>query len=214
MLKYGFDLGPQFSPDSNLPPDDGDSMPATVRRNAPSNVVLNIADLRNSMLDTALNDDDASPYGASPNDASPKSVDIDAAPDLQPLSPQQQQSRYLVDHPQADGLGSCPGDHVGSQGLAHDVSSDAGQGLQALSHDDDRNHDQGNTVKPPTDYSGQDSALTRNPSAAVVDSDDGVGPQHQRTSQPYGRQLSAMRGSQSRPGLASVRFTEEPDDQH
>ena len=219
LLKYGFDLGPQLSPDSNLPPDDGDSMPVTVRRNAPSNVVLNIADLRNSMLDTALNDGDASPYGASPTDASPKPVEVDAMPDLQPFSPQQQQSRYLADHPQADGLGGCQGEPVGSQGLAHDVSNDAGQGLQglqALSHDEGRYHDQGNTVTPPTDYSAQDSALPRNPSgsAAVVDSVEGAGPQHQRTSQPYARQLSAMRGSQSRPGLASVRFTEEPDDQH
>lgn len=53
LLKYGFVLGPQFNSDSNLPPDDADSVPATMRRNAPSNVILNIADLRNTMNEAA-----------------------------------------------------------------------------------------------------------------------------------------------------------------
>ena len=194
-------------------------MPATVRRNAPSNVVLNIADLRSSMLETALNDDDATPNGGSPSDASPNSVDVDAVPHLQPHSPQQQQSRCLLDHQQADGLGNRQGDQVDSQGLACDVSSGGSrtaQGLQAPSQVGDRHLDQGNSAICPTDYSAQDSASAKNPSAsaAVVDSVTGIGPQHQRTHQQYGRQISAMRGSQSRPGLASVRFTEEPDDQH
>ena len=193
-------------------------MPATVRRNAPSNVVLNIADLRSSMLETALNDGDASPNGGSPSDASPKSVDVDAVPDLQPLSAQQQQSRYLLDHQQADGLGNRQGDQVDNQGLACDMSSGGSrtaQGMQAPSQVGDRHLDQGNSVMCPTDYSAQDSALAKNPSAAaVVDSVTGLGPEHQRTHQQYGRHFSAMRGSQSRPGLASVRFSEEPDDQH
>ena len=194
-------------------------MPATLRRNAPSNVVLNIADLRNSMLETALNDDDASPYGATPNDASPKSSVNDATHDLQPLSQKQQQARYLMDHPQADRLGRCQGDHVNSQGLARDVSSGGSrtaQGLQAPSHDGDRHLNQGNTVMSPADYSAQESAFACKTSdtAAAVDSVEGTGQQYQKTVQQYGRHLSAMRGSQSRPGLASVKFTEEPDDLH
>ena len=53
LLKYGFVLGPQANSDSNLPPDEADSVPATFRRNAPSNVILNIADLRNTMNEAA-----------------------------------------------------------------------------------------------------------------------------------------------------------------
>lgn len=58
LLKYGFVLGPQFDSNSNLPPDDADSVPATVRRNAPSNVILNIADLRNTMNEAAAEAED------------------------------------------------------------------------------------------------------------------------------------------------------------
>ena len=173
------------------------------------------------MLETALNgdDDDASPLRASTSDATPHTYDDETAPDLQPLSSQQQQSRYLSDHPQAEGVRGHQGDHANSQGLAGDVASGGSwtaQGLQPLSHDEDRHHDQDSTVSFPTHDSAQDSALARKPSdsAAAVDSIEGTGPQYQRTIQQYGRHLSAMRGSQSRPGLASVRFTEEPDDQH
>lgn len=173
------------------------------------------------MLETAQNDadDDASPFGASSSDATPHTVDAETVPDLQPLSSQQQQSRYLSDHPQAEALKSLQGDHADSRGLACDVASGgswSAQGWQPLSHDEDRHHDQDNSVASPADDSAQDTALARNPSesAAAVDGVEGTGPQYQRTIQQYGRHLSAMRGSQSRPGLASVRFTEEPDDQH
>ena len=66
LLKYGFDLGPQFDAATNLPPEDGDSIPASVRRNAPSNIILNIADLRSSMHEAALNSEGES-EGAEPS---------------------------------------------------------------------------------------------------------------------------------------------------
>lgn len=204
LLKYGFDLGPQFSPDSNLPPDDGDSIPASVRRTAPSNVVLNIADLRNSMLETALEEEDASPPGG----------DVNAAPELQSLSPQQQQEQlFLSKVPLGDVLGSSQDGHNSSQALAGGVSGAgrSAQDSQEPPHGDDR---QPPVVASQGESSAQDGATARDwtDSAAVGGSGEDVCSGHHSTVRQYGRGLSAMRRLQPRPGLASVRFAEEPPD--
>lgn len=207
LLKYGFDLGPQFSPDSNLPPDDGDSMPASVRRNAPSNVVLNIADLRNSMLETALDNDNASP----------KSADAAALPRLQPLSPQQQQALFLSDHPQADVLGSYQAFHHSGQASAPDVSSGSRttQESQAPPHNDDRQHQARFAAAASfADNHTRDAVMANDLTDATtaVGDAEGVDPQQESTVCQYGRNFSAVRGRQSRPGLASVRFAEDLHD--
>lgn len=157
------------------------------------------------MLETALDGSDASPMADHSGQA----------PDLQPLSPREQQPLYLSEHPQSQGLESCQGNHL--QGLAGDASSgdSMAMDLQLPSRYGDRHQHQGNIVASSfADDSGEDRAMARNlsASAAVVENVEGIGPQDQRTIHPYGRSLSAMRGRQSRPGLASVRFAEDPHD--
>lgn len=93
-------------------------MPASVRRTAPSNVILNIADLRNSMLETALsNDDDDDADSANPT------ITAADALQLQPLSTEEQQLLSLQDHPQHESQPhsqhSCEGSHLSSQ-ASHD----------------------------------------------------------------------------------------------
>lgn len=158
------------------------------------------------MLETALDDSDASPIAGC----------VGEAPDLQPLSPREQRSLYLSEHPQGHCLESSQGGHQGSQGLAGDALSGSSMALdlQLPCQYGDRHQHQGSSVASLADDSGEDRAMSRNLStaAAVVENVEGVGLQDERTLRQYGRSLSAMRGRQSRPGLASVRFAEDPHD--
>lgn len=201
LLKYGFDLGPQFSPDSNLPPDDGDSIPASVRRSAPSNVVLNIADLRNSMLETALEEEDApSPLGHVP-----------AGPELQALSPQEQQALFLSKDTLADVLGSSQGAPSSGQASVDDRLSggNLAQNSQKPTHSEDGQHWGG----VDDSHGAEEGAMSRDLQDPVVGgSAQDVGARHYSIVRQSGRNSSAVRRMQSRPGLASVRFAEEPPD--
>lgn len=157
------------------------------------------------MLETALDDSDASPMAGH----------VEEAPDLQPLSPREQRSLYLSEHPQSHCLESCQGDHQGSQGLAGDVSSGSSPALdlQLLTQHAARHQHQCNIVASLADDSGEDRAMAGNlsSSAPVVENVEGIAPQDGIT-HPFGRNFSAMRGRHSRPGLASVRFAEDPHD--
>ena len=235
LLKYGFDLGPQCSPDSNLPPDDGDSMPASVRRTAPSNVVLNIADLRNSMLETVLSNNDG-------DDDSPKSTITAAdALQLQPLSTEQQQLFSFSDQSHTGSQEGGEGMHVSSQAsqdsrqTMQDSSQDkrnqyqvlAKQNIDSIAQDipgsncaveAGQSQQQTGAAESLSDPLGQGEA-TAGPSGRQADSTAAFGDHadvhagHQDQLPQYGRSISAMRGSRLRPPLASVRFAEEPDDQ-
>ena len=198
LLKYGFDLGPQFSPDSNLPPDETDSMPASVRRNAPSNVILNIADLRNSMLENALEPDDDTPH----------TVDATA----QPLSIAQQQSLVSPDTgPPAVQLHQDLHDNP-TQHNPSEQSADDSQGVHAYGPGSQA-HNEGSADHLTLQQQPSSSAAgIQTEPAAVVNEAADEDTQYESTVRQYGRSLSAMRGSRSRPRLASVRFAAEPDD--
>ena len=167
-------------------------------------MVLNIADLRNSMLETALEEEDPS---SPPGDAL-------AVPELQSLSPHQQQALFLSRDALPDVVGSSQGGHHSSQALAGDrlSGSQLAQGSGGPTHSEDRQHWGGVDV-PHGNNSTQDGPMSREFTDAVVGgSAEDVGSPHHSTVRQYGRSSSAMRRMHSRPGLASVRFAEEPPD--
>ena len=202
LLKYGFDLGPQFSTDTNLPPDEGDSVPATVRRNAPSNVILNIADLRSSMHEAALgNDDDADLDGLAGDDQTAGiEGDTYATQRLHQLSPEEQQHMPPPERPQSPGDPSSDKYHQGGMGDLQATSWSTGcsqvgpNGMQSTPDADLHN------LNAPQDAyvaSLQPHADAQQPGGNAEQSTRG---------------LSALRGTRSRPQLASVHFAEESNE--
>lgn len=224
LLKYGFVLGPQFNSDSNLPPDEADSVPATIRRNAPSNVILNIADLRNTMNEAAAEEQDE----GDSQDGNLQPLNVDTAIHLQQSSQVAGESheghdsfdaRYSQHHP--DGLhvqhgniqseGLVHPDHSQQQ-ITHGYASEAGMNMsphtgpfmskqsqsQQMNTDADAvNH--GEQRPQDNTYSGQNYDALATPTENEL----------RQLSERLARQRSAVRGSRPKLQLASVRFAED-----
>ena len=198
LLKYGFDLGPQFSADTNLPPDDGDSMPASVRHNAPSDVILSIADLRNSMHEAALIEDDQEGERESILNSSADALHND----LQLLSPEELQALSSL-RPGMFTEGP-PGEDLDAAVLDQDTDDESqrstGDGTQ---HDAQKGAESSLTPVGSADANAPAASQIQQPGTEV---------QATAGRQSFDRNMSAMRGSRSfRPQLSSVRFAEGPD---
>jgi len=213
LLKYGFDLGPQFSADTNLPPDDGDSVPATVRRNAPSNVVLNIADLRSSMHEAALNADDGNDEEEGDLTAGVKAVlesqqiSLEGQQLMSPLENDHSTSHQSTSHQNASADNhsqdsyrsnqSGTGSRQGTSDTSHGSYNQSQHGLSS---------NQSASTAVLDDLSRNEPVANQQPAYANVQQD-------AQAARHFDRNMSAMRGSRSRPQLSSVRFAEESDEE-
>ena len=217
LLKYGFVLGPQFNSDSNLPPDEADSVPATIRRNAPSNVILNIADLRNTMNEAAAEEQEE----GDSQDGNLQPLDADTAMHLQHDQLDSSNAGYSQHHPddlhtqqgviQSEGL-VHPG-HTQQQSI-HGTATDLGMGTSQ--HVGQFMSDQAQSQQMSTDADavnpGEQRPLDNTHPRQNYDAlATPTKTELQQLSERLARQRSAVRGSRPRLQLASVRFAEDSD---